>query len=156
MVFVVGETDCVPLVGSVPLQPLLAVQEVALVELQESVEDCPFVMVPGLAERVTVGAEAAVTVTVADWLADPPAPVHAREYVVVVPGETERDPEVPVAVKLVPVQEVAFVELQLSVEDCPPVMVPGLAESETVGAGTVTVTVVDCVADPPAPVQVRV
>lgn len=35
----VGETDCVPLVFCEPLQPPLAVQEVALVELQLIVED---------------------------------------------------------------------------------------------------------------------
>ena len=49
----------------VPLQPPEAVQEVALVEDQLSVEPLPEVTVLGLALNVTVGAGAA-TVTVVD------------------------------------------------------------------------------------------
>lgn len=41
-------------------------QEVALVEFQESVEELPEVTEAGLADTVTVGAVARVTVTVAD------------------------------------------------------------------------------------------
>jgi hypothetical protein len=53
------------------------------------------------------------------------------------------------------VQLVAFVEDQLSVVDPPLVTVVGVAVSVTAGAaGCVTVTLTDCVADPPAPVQV--
>ena len=47
------------------------------------------------------------------------------------------EPEVPEAVKPVPVQLVAFVEDQVSVEDWFAVIEVGLAESETVGAGVV-------------------
>jgi len=73
----------------------------------------------------------------------------------VVAGETDVDPEVPEALKPPPVQDVALVELQVSVDDCPDVIEVGLAESEAVGAGTVTVTVAYDVGEvPPGPVQV--
>lgn len=45
----------------------------------------------------------------------------------------ERVPEVPPAVKPVPVHEVAFVDDHVRVDDCPWSMVEGLAEMETVG-----------------------
>ncbi len=53
-------------------------------------------------------------------------------------------------------QEVALVDDQDSVELPPLAMVLGLALKLTVGAGEVTVTVPDCAALPPAPVQVSV
>lgn len=49
-------------------------------------------------------------------------------------GATETEPLEPVAVKFVPVQIVAFVELHVRVEDCPEVIDVGEAESDTVGA----------------------
>jgi hypothetical protein len=52
---VVGETDWLPLVVLAPLQPLLAVHEVALVLLQVSVEDDPLDILVGEAEILTVG-----------------------------------------------------------------------------------------------------
>jgi len=55
-VFEVGETDCVPEIAFVPVQPPDAVQEVALVEDQERVEDWPEVIEEGEEERETVGA----------------------------------------------------------------------------------------------------
>jgi len=54
------------------------------------------------------------------------------------------------------VQEVAFLDDQDKVELLPLAMVLGLALKLTVGAGEVTVTVADCAALPPAPVQVSV
>lgn len=54
----------------------------------------------------------------------------------------------------VPVQAVAFVADQLSVELLPLTTLLGLAVKVTVGAGAVTVTVVDCEALPPVPVHV--
>ena len=65
-------------------------------------------------------------------------------------------PETPEAVKPVPLQEVALVELQLSVDDCPDEIELGLAVSAAVGGGggAVTVTVAPALADPPLPVQV--
>ena len=53
---------------------------------------------------------------------------------VVALGLTTVEPEVPEAVKLPPVQEVALVELQVRVDDCPALMEVGLADSEAVGA----------------------
>jgi hypothetical protein len=54
------------------------------------------------------------------------------------------------------VHDVALVEDQDSVELPPFATVLGLALKLTVGAGEVTVTVEDCAALPPVPVQVRV
>ena len=53
------------------------------------------------------------------------------------------------------VQESAFVEDQVSVDDPPLATDAGLAASDTVGAGGNTVTVADALALPPEPVQVR-
>ena len=72
-----------PLVAFAPANvPPVAVQEVALVELQVSVEDPPLAIVVGLAVSVAVGLGAIVTVAVAAVLV-PPAPVQVNEYVVV-------------------------------------------------------------------------
>jgi hypothetical protein len=61
-----GETLSVPLVPSVPVQPPLAVQAVASVLDQVSVDEPPESMVVGLADNVTVGAGPEIfTVTVA-------------------------------------------------------------------------------------------
>lgn len=54
------------------------------------------------------------------------------------------------------VQDVAFLDDQDNVELLPLATVLGLALKLTVGAGEVTVTVADCAALPPAPVQVSV
>ena len=54
------------------------------------------------------------------------------------------------------VQDEALVEDQVSVVALPLATVLGLALSVSVGAGDVTVTVADCAALPPAPVQLRV
>jgi hypothetical protein len=51
------------------------------------------------------------------------------------------------------VQEVALVELHASVALLPDTTLVGLAVSVTVGAGVVTVTLADCEALPPVPVQ---
>jgi hypothetical protein len=68
-----------PEVALVPDQPPEAEQEVALVEDQVSVEAPPLVTDVGLAASDTVGTgDAAVTVTVADAPALPPAPVQVR------------------------------------------------------------------------------
>jgi hypothetical protein len=66
----------VPLVASVPVQPPDAVQEVALVLDQVSIELAPEAIVVGFAVKVAVGA-GEVTVMVAEAGADvPPVPVH--------------------------------------------------------------------------------
>ena len=51
-------------------------------------------------------------------------------------------------------QEVASVDDQMSVEDPPLPTDTGFADSDTVGPGS-TATVVETLAPPPAPVQVR-
>ena len=61
--------------------PPVAVHEVALVELQVSVDVPPLAIVVGFATSVAVGMAPIVTVAVAAVLV-PPAPVHVREYVV--------------------------------------------------------------------------
>ena len=65
----------------------------------------------------------------------PPEPVQVTEYVVLCDGVTVTEPALPDAVKLVPVQEVAFVEDQVRVDDWPEVIDVGDAESEAVGPG---------------------
>ena len=107
----------------------------ASVDDHDSVADDPDEIDVGLAVSVAVGIGAdAVTVTVALLAGDVPlAPVHVTEYVVVTLGETETEPEVPLAVKPVPVQDVALVEDQVRVEEFPETTEVGLAESEAVG-----------------------
>ena len=72
-----------PEVALAPDQSPEAVQEVALVEVQVSVEDAPFATAVRLAtsETVGIGGGGAVpdTVTFADALTLPPAPVQVRE-----------------------------------------------------------------------------
>ena len=72
--------DCEPLVALLPDQAPEAVQAVALVVDQLSVEALPLVIELGLAARVTVGAGVGwVTDTVAAWVALPPPPVQVSE-----------------------------------------------------------------------------
>jgi hypothetical protein len=52
-----------PLVGSLPDQPLLAVQLLAFVEDQLSIAEPPLLTVVGLAVRLTVGGAETLTVT---------------------------------------------------------------------------------------------
>ena len=54
---------------------------------------------------------------------------------VVALGVTAAEPDIPVTPKLPPVQDVALVEFQERVDDCPAVIDAGLAESEAVGGG---------------------
>jgi hypothetical protein len=70
-------------------------------------------------------------------------------------GWTTTEPDVPDAEKPLPAQDVALVELHDSVEDCPSLMVFGLADKETVvaGGGVVNKPAVQGVNEP-APQQV--
>jgi len=149
--------DCDPDKGLVPDQAPDAEHDVALEEAQVSVELVPLAMVLGTAEMLTEGG-VALTDTVAVWVAVPPAPVH--DNVKVVPAVSAPDdceplmasaPDHPPEAE----HEVAFFVVQLSVVEAPELMELGLAVSVTVGAEAETVTVVDCVADPPVPVQVN-
>ncbi len=103
-------------------------------------------------------APAACTVTVAVPVAVPPDPVAVAVYVVVAEGVTVVVPVAPNVPMPEMVTEVAFVELQLSVELCPTVIEEGFAVSCTVGAveGADTVTVAELVAVPLEPVAVAV
>lgn len=67
--------DCEPLTALAPDQAPEAVQEVALVADQVTVELLPLVIVLGLTARDTVGA-GEVTDTVADCTALPPPPLQ--------------------------------------------------------------------------------
>jgi hypothetical protein len=73
---VAGVTLSVPLMASAPVQPPLAVQDVAFVLDQVRVELPPEETVVGLADSVTVGAGTTVTVVLAGDVV-PPAPVQA-------------------------------------------------------------------------------
>jgi hypothetical protein len=128
-----------------------------------SAEESPLAIDVGFAASDTVGTEG-VTVTVADALAVPPDPVQERENVLElvnapvdslsesVLGPTPHAPE--------EVQEVAFVDDQVSMEEAPLATDVGFAASDTVGTGggggvPDTVTIAEEVALPPEPVQVR-
>lgn len=146
------------MVGSPPLQPPEALQEVAFVEDQVRVELLPLATVLGFALSDTVGT-GCVTETVADCEALPPVPVQVSVKVVLafsVPVDC-----VPLTARLplqppLAVQEVALVADQLSVDALPEVIDDGLALMLTVGAAAEAVTVALCAAVPPGPVQVSV
>ena len=72
-----------PLAAFVPLQPPAAEHDVALVELQVSVDAPPLAILVGFAVRVAVGIVPIVTVAVATALV-PPGPVHVSEYAALV------------------------------------------------------------------------
>jgi hypothetical protein len=78
VVAVRAPTLCVPLVALLPLQLPDAVQDVAFVEVQVSVDAAPLATDVGFAVNVTVGAGSTVTVAVATLLV-PPAPVQVNE-----------------------------------------------------------------------------
>ena len=133
----------------VPLQPPDAVHDVAFVDVHVSVLALPLATVVGDADKVTVGA-GFVPSTTTDALAsaDPPAPVQRSVKVplAVIPPVLSR-PETDLAPVHSPeaAQEVALVELHVSVLALPLVMVVGDADNVTVGAGVgppATVTVV--------------
>src|ERR1700722_18883789 len=129
---------CMPLVALLPLQPAPApeaVQDVALVELQVSMEVPPLAMTEGLATNVAVGMILTRTV---DAALVPPVPVQVKEYelgiviapVLCVPFVALLPLQPPEAV-----QEVALVELQVSV-DVPPLAIEvGAAPRDAVGFG---------------------
>ncbi len=76
-----GPVDWLPLAASGPLQPPVAAQDVALVDVQVSVELAPAATLAGDADSVTVGAAAGAvmpTVAVAALLL-PPAPEQVME-----------------------------------------------------------------------------
>lgn len=70
--------DCDPLMPLGPDQPPDAVHAVALVDDQLSLDVPPLATVLGLALKPTVTEGCALTETVADCAAVPPAPVHVK------------------------------------------------------------------------------
>jgi len=116
-----------------------------LVVDQFNVDVLPLTTWVGLALSVKVGAgDVAATVTTAEPLAEPPAPVHisVKVFVDAVSAPVLADPEVarlPVHAPLA-TQLVAFVEDHVSVALAPLATEVGLAVIDTVGAGTDVVT----------------
>ncbi len=109
--------------------------------------------------RVAVPLAVAAAVTVTDCAAEPPVPVQVSVYLVVAVSAAVFCEPLAGSAPLQPpeaAQEVALVDDHVKVEAAPLATVVGLALSVTVGAGVVSVTVVDCAALPPLPVQVRV
>jgi hypothetical protein len=153
-----GPVDCEPLVARVPDQPPEAVQDTALVADQVNDELPPLAMLVGLALSEMLGG-GADTDTVTDCDAEPPVPVQVSVYLVAaVRADVFWEPLV-ASLPLHPpeaVQEVALVDDQVNVDVAPLVTVLGLAAKVTAGAGAVTVTVADCDALPPLPLQLRV
>ena len=151
--------EALPLTAFAPLQPPEAAQELALVELQVSVAEVPVPIIVGLAVSVTAGAGGVwLTVTIAVAALVPPAPVQLSEkFVVAVSAPVEVLPLTAFTPLQPPeaTQEVALVELQVSVAAVPVPIIVGLAVSVTAGAGGVwlTVTVAAAALVPPAPVQ---
>jgi hypothetical protein len=135
------------------------VQEVALVELQVSVDVPPLTIVVGLAVSVAVGLGAMVTVAVAAVLV-PPVPLQVREYVVfAVSTPVDWLPLVafaPANVPPVAVHEVALVELHVSVDVPPLAIVVGFAVRLAVGMVPIVTVAVAAVLVPPAPAHVSV
>jgi hypothetical protein len=134
------------------------VHAVALVEDQARVELPPWATLVGLAVSEIVGG-VAETVTVADWAAEPPAPVQVKvNFVVAVRAVVVWEPAVASEPLQPPdaVQAVALVDDQVSAEVAPLFTVVGLAVKVTAGAGVVTETFADCAALPPLPLQVSV
>jgi len=149
--------DCEPLVAWVPDQAPDAVQEVAFAEDQVIVDALPLVIELGFAPSVTVGADA-LTDTVADCAALPPAPVHVNVYVALaLSAPVDCEPLTALVPDQAPdaVQEVAFAEDQVSVALAPLAMALGPTLKLTVGVGAFTETVADCAALPPSPLQVN-
>ncbi len=136
MVALTAPVEAVPPVGSAPVHPPDAVQDVAFVVFQLSIAAAPLATLDGLAVRLTVGC--GTTVTVAEPCRDPPPPVQVSVYSdVAVTAPVEAVPLVGCAPDQAPdpVHAVAPVVVQLSTEDAPLAMLAGRALSETVGAG---------------------
>jgi hypothetical protein len=131
-------TPSVPLIASAPVQPPLAVQEVAFVLDQVRVELPPEEMAVGLADSVTVGA-AGFTVTVAVWVAAAPAAfVTVREYIVVTGGVTLT--VCPLVTAMFPgaMTPVPLAKTAVKLEELPVVIAAGLAVKLVMaGAGVI-------------------
>ncbi len=125
----------VPLVARVPLQPPVAVHEVALVELHVKVEVPPAATAVGFAVRATVGRGLTVIATVCVALV-PPGPAHVKEKVVLADSAPVLCVPLTPSVPLHPpeaLHEVAFAELHVSIADSPASIVVCDAVNDAVG-----------------------
>jgi hypothetical protein len=150
--------DCEPLSALVPDQSPDAVQVVAFCADHVRFEAAPARTVLGDALRVTDGGKAE-TVTVADCVAEPPSPVQASSYsVVLLSAPVDQVPLVATGPLQPPeaVHVVALLELQVNVDIAPLATVAGDADRVTVGAEVAITTSADCEDDPPAPEHVSV
>lgn len=138
MLAVSGPVLADPAVARAPLQAPLAVQVVAFVDDQVSVELAPLTTEVGLALMKTVGAgTTGMTVTTAEATPDPPGPVHVSVNVLMAavsgpvlaePAVARAPPQAPLALHVV-----ALVDDQVSSELPPYATAVGLALSDTVG-----------------------
>jgi hypothetical protein len=131
---------CEPLVALLPVQPPLAVHELALVEDQVSTAVPPDCTEAGLADSETVGAAAwlaLVTATATVLLIEPPVPVQASaKFVAAERALVALEPDTP-SVPLQPpdaVQLLALAADHVSVVLDPDVTDVGEAENVRVGA----------------------
>ncbi len=136
---VVGVVDSVLEVPLTPVHPPEAVQEVALVELQVSVEELPWVIDDGEADKDRVGL---AKETVTDLLIDPPVALslQVKVYVLFTTGETASLPDsflAPVHASLA-VQLVELVDCHARVAEDPGVIIEGEAEKDNVIGETIT------------------
>lgn len=149
--------DCDPLTGLAPDHAPEAVQAVAFVADQFRVALPPRVIALGPTLKVTVGVGDLME-TLADWAAVPPAPVQVKVYVALAVSDpvdceplTGLVPDQPPEAE----QEVALAAFHVSIALDPDATVLGAALRLTEGAADLTETVADCVALPPAPLQVN-
>jgi hypothetical protein len=157
-VFVNEPVEAVPDSARFPDQAPEATHDVALVLDQDNAAESFGATTVGSASRVTVGAGVpGVTVTVADALPEPPAPVHCSVNVLLtVSGPVSCVPEVALLPAQAPdaVHEEALAADQVSVELPFMPTDAGLAARVTAGAGMID-TVTESEPVPPDPVQVR-
>ena len=141
--------DCEPLSPLAPLQAPEAVQAVALLLDQDSVDAAPAFTVLGAALIVTSGA-LLETVMVADCVAEPPVPVQVSSYsVVLVRAPVAQVPLVGTLPCQPPeaMQAVASADFQVSVELPPLLTVVGAAINETDAATGVAGVATDTATD---------
>lgn len=132
-----------------PLQAPDAVQELALLLDQVSIEALPAFTVAGAALSVTVGA-LLDTVTVADCVADPPPPVQVNSYsVVLVRAPVDQVPLVGTLPCQPPeaVQALASEDFQVSVDRPPWLTVVGAAANVIDGKGRAAGSATDTATD---------
>ena len=129
---------CEPLSALVPLQPPEAVHAVASLLDQLNTEEAPAFTLLGAALSVTIGA-LPETVTVADCVADPPAPVQVTSYSVVLVRagvcQIALVGTLPRQLPTMATQSVAPVDVHVRVDLPPLLTVVGAALKLTVGAG---------------------